>query len=321
MRELVETIITEHDLTVDRVLRDGPRYWVGLVRQGQDDLILKVLVGNDSWTSPRTGIRFTTADLIQAEIDALSGLNHYRDRLAGDVPRIIASSGGPNAWTLREQVPGTDMSGSTGSLIFRDEFFELVEPEQLADYILSYQALTSELGAAAAGTPQSSRSKMMVADLVFPPESIRHLTDKANAYIQARAVWHEAQAKVVAHGEVYPPHIFATRRGITLIDWENFSLCNPISDFMQTWVRAFQDTSWQERFERAILDRIPLDREVAQELWDIEKVYQSGRNLNYLYYSDIESEGQKRQAEASFIANIKEVLDQDKGAIYDKTTR
>lgn len=306
--DFVADIIARENLQVERVVRNGPRYWVGLVHQWKADLILKVVVSDETWSSPDTGKKFTTSDQLRAEITALQGLASHEDRLAGRVPKLVDSSLGPTVWSLREHIPSQDMAGTVGSLVFRPEFYDLVAPRQLVDYILSYQALTPELGELAAATPQSDQTKMIITDLDYPHGHLTRLSEQVGRYLRAHEAWHGQQARVLAHGEVYPPHIFIEDNQIILIDWENFGLNNQLTDIMPIWIRAYDNPNWRAALKDYVWEKSTLARADLEKLWDIELLYQSSRNLHYLNYSQIESVERKEAAAASFTANIEEVL-------------
>jgi hypothetical protein len=311
----IKELLVKENLLVDQILRDGPRYWVAAVRQGQSQLILKAVINDETWSSPGTSKQFTTSDQLRAEIIALQGFGSHEDKLAGRVPKLVASSLEPPVWSLRERILSQDMAGTVGSLLFRPEFYELVAPDRLVDYIMSYQEITPELGELAAATPQSDQtslnSKMIIADLDYPQSHLTRLSTRVNAYLRTQESWHDQQVKVLAHGEVYPPHIFLEDDEIILIDWENFSLNNPVSDIMQVWIRAYDNPPWRAALKDALWQKSSLAKKDLEKLWDLELLYQSSRNLNYLHYSVIESSEQIRAAAASFTANIEEVLHRD----------
>jgi aminoglycoside phosphotransferase (APT) family kinase protein len=308
----VDGIMTREGLELQRVLRDGPRYWVGRVSRDGEMLLLKVVTSDEPWLSPASRRQFRPSDQLRAEIFALRQLGEHEGQLAGRVPRVLASSTNELVWALREEVPGTDMAGTAGSYVFAPEFYEQVSPAEMIDYIASYQALTPELEALARTTPQTDQtdlvSKLVIGDLDNPQEHLQPLSEKVNKFLREHGDFHDAQIATLAHGEVYPPHIFYADGQVCLIDWENVSLSHPLSDYCAVWLRSYDNKAWQGQYLSGLERRGILGGPERQKLWNIEVVYQSAKNLNYLYWSQIEPPEIKRAAVAALRRNIENVL-------------
>ena len=310
--ELINEIVAGEELEVVHVIRNGPRYWVGKVRRGEENLILKAVIGDEPWKSPISGTSFRPSDQLRAEILTLRALNRLGNSLAGTVPTLGASSTEPSTWTLRSVVGGDDMSGTIGPFIFHPRFFQTVSVTSLIDYILSYQRLTPELYDFLIKTPHTDQtdlaSKMVIGDLDNPMDYLATRSKRVNEYLVNRIPLHDAQTNMLSHGEVYPPHIFFDEGQICFIDWENASLNNPMSDLASVWVRAFNNPEWQAAFQLELWQRKLMEVPGMEEIWDIEVVFQSSCSLNYLYWSQIESLEEKLLAVTMMGRNIDRIL-------------
>lgn len=312
----VATIMAQENLELERVIRDGPRYWVGRVRRGATPLILKTVVRDDPWQGPLSAKQFRPSDQLRAEIVTLEELGRHAGELRGRAPVIHARAVGEKVWSLREVVGGPDMAAGFSPFVFAPVFYKTVSPAELVAYIESYQRLTPELAGHIATSPRSYqmslRAKMIMAGLDNPQPSLQPCAAAAVSYLNARQMLHDQAGLVLTHGELYPPHIFYDGE-VCVIDWENAALGNAAHDFVAVWIRAYADGQWQARFLENMAQHRQFSTPQWQQLWDLEVVYQAAGALNYLDWSYQETPAQAGAAAAWLQAELQATLAQQDG--------
>jgi hypothetical protein len=259
-------------------------------------MILKVVIDDAHWHSPRTRKKFRPSDQLRAELEALKALNRYGEHLPGKVPTLLSGNldGDQDvAWMLRTNIRSASMAVDNSTLAFRPEFYEQVTPEALVDYILGYQKLTPQLRSWAATTPHTDQadltSKRTEAGFDNPQAELLPYHRALNRYFDERTDWHDQQLDTLVHGEVYPPHLFWENGQLVMIDWENVGLDHRLHDLATVWIRTFDNPAWQARFHQVVVERGRLDQPEDRALWDLEIVYKAAGNLNYLAWSKTET--------------------------------
>lgn len=310
----VSAILASQGLVQTRVMRDGPRYWVGEVRRngGGEPLILKIVINDEPWRSTDTQTFFRPSDQLKAEIATIKFL-HSRAKLAQvRVPNYYASSETDPVWFIRQSIGGRDMAAGDSSFVFAERFYSEVTPEALIEYVLGYQQATPGLKLTLKAAPRSFqadlRAKMYLGGLHTPQPRLQPYATAVNTYLEDRRELHDTAETALIHGELYPPHLFIEDGQICTIDWENAGLDNRLHDLVAVWVRAYGSSGWQAKFRQEIRRRGAEFGPNWQELFDLEVVYQAARALNYLDWSCAETPEVQRLVEMWLRANLDEVL-------------
>ncbi len=309
----VEKILSRLELTVAKVYRDGPRYWVGKVTTptGKAQL-LKVVIDNTAWANPLTGETFRPSDQLRTEIMLFDALGRHRAEQGLSPAQIIVESAPDSAWVLRRYYDGRDMAAGKSPFVFHEDFFEPKIYKLVLDYITDYQELTPKLRAKLEKAPLADQHalqfKMVAVDLDNPSGWLAPYAAAIRDYLAPLHSFHDKHLNTLAHGQVYPPHIYLDGHQVNMIDWENVMLNNSMQDFVSLWIRGYGRPDWQAEFIHGLSLRGLLAGKVEQQMWDLEVLLQSSGNLNYLFWSKLEDEATKTVAAASLKLNIERIL-------------
>jgi hypothetical protein len=204
------------------------------------------------------------------------------------------------------------MAAGKSPFVFHEDFFEPKIYRLVLDYICGYQELTPKLRAKLEAVPLADQHilqfKMMAIDLDNPSGWLAPYASAIRDYLEPLHGFHDSHLDTLAHGQVYPPHIYLEGRQVNMIDWENVTLNNAMQDFVALWIRGYGKPDWQTEFMEELGRRGTNKRKEHQKLWDLEVLLQSAGNLNYLFWSEVESDSIKTVAAASLKQNIEKIL-------------
>jgi aminoglycoside phosphotransferase (APT) family kinase protein len=309
---IVARLLGDEHLQVKTVYRDGPRYWVGRVTRDGADAILKVVVDHTPWTSPGSDLVFEASDQLRSEIILVDRLHELRAELHGLTPNLIKYSIGEDTWMLRQAISGRNLAAGTSPFIFSEDIYKPEVTEAVINFIASYQNLTAEVSEKLTLTPHSAQNalsdKMRRTDLGQPTELLEPYAAAICEYLLKREELHDSRRDTLAHGQVYPPHIYVDGSLAGLIDWENASLNNPFHDLAGVWIRGISNQAWQVDFIELLARRGMIRTDEDREMWRVEVLLQAAGNLNYLYWSQFETAAEQTAAIASLKRHIEEVL-------------
>lgn len=299
----IKNLLTARGWQVCSVFRDGPRYWVARLTSHGSDLIFKAVINDATWTSRRTGQILSPTHQLRQEAELFK-------TIMPDQPLIEYDPDG--RWLTRPFFNGMDMAAGPSPFIFKDEFFEPTNYRAVLDYIEYYQSLTPLIRQSLSENPLAGEhaleAKLFAIDFINPTEVLAPYVSDARKYLGKLHEVHDRNMDTLSHGQLYPPHILIQDGRVELIDWESSSLNNRLADYTALWIRGYDKPQWQQQLLDELHQRGAFDFPNSQELWDMEVLLASSGNLNYLDWSELESEEVKRSAVPSLKRNIENIL-------------
>ena len=299
----VKDLLVSRGWQVQSVFRDGPRYWVARLTEKDHDLVFKAVINDASWTSRRTGQTLSPMHQLRQEAELFK-------TIMPNQPLIEYSPDG--RWLTRPFFDGIDMAAGPSPFIFRKEFFIPENYRAVLDYIEYYQSLTPHIKQNLSDNPLAGEhaleAKLFAIDFINPTEVLAPYVADARDYLGKLHEIHDNNMDTLSHGQLYPPHILIKEGRVELIDWESASLNNRLADYTALWIRGYDHPEWQQDLLDELHKRGAFDFPCSQELWDMEVLLASSGNLNYLHWSQLESEDVKKSAIPSLKRNIENIL-------------
>jgi aminoglycoside phosphotransferase (APT) family kinase protein len=304
-------LLARLDLHPVQVYRDGPRFWVAHVRGQDEDYVLKVVIDDTPRVVSPTSPPFCASDQLRNELAILVNLGAHANRLVGNMPRVIASSSVSPTWILRTFTAGRPATRDQSPFLYHPRFYEDDYWLPMVDFVLSLQALSEDVAKAmprlAASTHTLLAQKLEALGLADPPPPLAPLADRLAAWFAERQPLHDESRMWLSHGQMYPPHMFITEAGASVIDWENTCFSNRLQDMVSIWIRGHDAPGWQDRFY-AEIERRGLLAENGSTLWDTEVMLQAAGNLVYSYWSQTESAEVRAEIGANMQQHILKLL-------------
>ncbi|MFC1688004.1 phosphotransferase [Patescibacteria group bacterium] len=285
-REYINTIIKQEGLTVQKVLRNGPRYYVAIVSKNGIKALLKSCLFTSS-------VDFLTNEKFSREILFLRFLQKSKHTMVRNVaPHIYASGLTPRAWYLREYISGQTQNIRGGNVRFNSSFYT---GRRLSWIVKLFSAL------------QSIKKSELPSDfkkLLYPPDFTKQLykfmtphwkriektlgwsgiSKTIQPYFRQRTNLYNTAPRVMVHQEPYGVHFIKQGGKMRLIDWENIGWGNPLHDYVVLWMRASQHPKWQKQFRAAVKKQVRLTS--FDDLWKMEVIIQSVFNVvSWHFYS------------------------------------
>jgi hypothetical protein len=304
--------ISDAKLHAGDIFRDGPRYWVGRIEHEGKSAILKTIIDDSSWTSSISGRTFHPSDQLRMEVRVVEALHAHRGQIQGMTTDLIRYSSGDEPWMLREMWKSKSMAAGGSPLVFKPDFFHMDMTEGLVSYIQCLQALTPAFAPMLLESPLLEQSQLAFimdhSDLDQPTDLLEPYAERMIEYLLERRGLHDSCLTVLAHGQVFPPHIYRENGMIGLIDWENVNLDTHLHDYVSIWVRGYRHSDWQFAFVDYLVQHGILADDRSRELWNIEILCQASSILNYLFWSNLESAEEQAAAIAALRRQINSVL-------------
>lgn len=251
-QKFIQHVLATYKLRITRVDRNGPRFFVAAVTQGQRRLLFKTCVQvatKDRWSN----LKFSR------EVRWLTYVaNSHHRAIKQLVPGIVAGGSAPRAWYLREYLSGTFYNINGGNIRYRPTFFT-------ADHVQQITAAIADLHRIRPGElPADFRRMLKRVDTIghalsflkpFWPRIASILHDRAAAsdlpkILQQFQPPFDASPSALSHHEPYASHFVRVQGRLRLIDWENINWANPLNDYTAIWMRAAATPKWQQDLYR-----------------------------------------------------------------------
>ncbi len=238
---------------LNNLIRNNERFFNIIVRKEKNDLILKIRLQDDK----------EIARDLKREIKLSLFFKNNPSGNKISIPHIISFGKYRSLqWYLREYQPGTLTGQMQKDHGFRKEFMKKVDPIELADIIISYQAFglekIKELNLHRHGgwwyrqdfdfykknflqyyVPSVLNKNLLTEDDV---EKICELLSKNKKLL-------DNEAKYLCHGDLYPNNILITPENkISFLDWGICNLNNQSFDIAFIYFCAWKNEKWKKHF-------------------------------------------------------------------------
>ncbi|MFA5134953.1 MAG: phosphotransferase [Patescibacteria group bacterium] len=269
-------------------IKFGSRYYIAVGKKDGQQALFKTSI------YPRSCDHLTNQKFAR-EILFLRYINSSPHKLLRQsAPLILSSEIGPRAWYIREYVGGKPQNINGGNIRFVPSFFT----EDRQRWLLN---LLREL--------HSIREKDLPSNfkrLLYAPQTLNYLWQFIgpnlplvesfirwpNAGLLIRREFkrygpvYRTTRRVLAHQELYAPHMLEAGGRPKIIDWENVGWASIMKDVVTVWMRASRHSAWQRslhsKFKRQYRGFKNFD-----ELWNATVFVQAVFNvIGFNYYPD-----------------------------------
>lgn len=285
-------------MRVLKVFRNGPRYFVGLLKTptGREIVLKTLLQLENTWAH----------DALTKEIAFYRWIQDYKDKKVSSVfTKLLAYEvSEKHLWRAQEKLAGSFQNREPSQFILRPDFGKNVNPEKLADFL-------RRLHAATPAAPVSVRKWLKASPLreyehfiswwkaprALVGEGLRR---KIAEFLEAFRSAYDRQEKVLTHFEFYGAHLLITPHGaLKIIDWENVGLSDRTHDLATLWLRAYRYPKWQERFLSSFRGGCPKDFPF-EEMFAVEAVLQALGNIRFFARTRLPWEVKEKDRALSF---------------------
>jgi len=287
-RQLIKEITTGNNFKITKRIRFGPRFFVAEGKYQGHTALFKLCLFPKSYDH-------LTNEKFSREIIFLNFIqdSKYSD-LKKATPRIYASDIGTRAWYIREYLDGQAQNINNGNIRFINKFFTTKNYNWFIKTTSQLQKIKSQ------ELPRNFKQ------LLFPPQTLKYLwrfigkfhkyldkfvkfpgaTKKIHQQFIENGKIYRTAPRILAHQEIYSPHILCSNKYIKLIDWENIGWALPTHDIVTMWMRAHKHPAWQNKLKKYFLKTYKNTKNI-NKLWDITVLMQSTYNvISYHYYFD-----------------------------------
>jgi hypothetical protein len=318
----VRSVLIENNLEPIQVLRYGPRF-VGIVveRDGVEGFFKMVLPLEERqllassdyiWTEYDEGPRLERRLIKEALF-----LQFFAQKLANHSfqPDIITLSETSPVWSLRTYIHERTMSAWNSDFVFSPRFFETFTPREAIDFFVrmhdltpeipnNLQAIVAEFVSTLQNPNRFSRSVDRMREI---PAFLEYATHIEERFSSAEARYADYR-RVITHYEPYPPHIFASKGEMGLIDWENVGWGHQLQDLSVLYMRCAARPDWQAEYI-AILEEYGYFSGNGRLFWESELLIQALANHRWFEEGGpIGTPEYDQHALAFFESTISEIL-------------
>ncbi len=284
----IKKITSAEKFTTTKRIKFGVRYYIALGQTRRGQAVFKIAVKPPSYDH-LTNEKFSREILFLTFVQG-SQLQHLKKA----IPQVYAWDTTGRSWYLRQYLRGIMQNINGGNVRYKKSFFNARNLHWLFLTIKQLHSIQS------GGLPKKFRK------LLYRPQSLEYLWRFISPYCKtverftgirgvcaqiksifnANAKIYNSSRRVLAHQEMYAPHILDVQGTSKLIDWENIGWASILKDVVTVWMRASEHPTWQHQlyllFRRHYRSFPGFDR-----LWMVTTLLQSVFNvIGYDFYPD-----------------------------------
>ncbi len=287
-KRIIKRLIRRESFTIKKTIKFGSRFFVAQGKWKNKTALFKMTI------YPRSYDHLTN-EKFSREIQFMRfiGQSSY-ELVKASLPQLYVSSVGPRCWYIRQYLTGRRQNIAGGNIRFQDSFFTQASLRWITGFLDELHSIT----------PKDLSPELK--KLLFPPQNINYLWQFINPYLglletftsvprvgqQVKKILfnhnrlYATAPRVLAHQEVYAPHIVKQKNGYKLIDWENIGWSPITKDAVTIWMRASSHPSWQKKLYQQI-KRSNASYKHFKELWATTVFLQSVFNvIGWHFYTD-----------------------------------
>jgi len=288
-RQLIREITKREGFKITERIKFGPRYFVAKGLYQGNECIFKICLYPQSYDH-------LTNEKFSREIIFLDFIQHSKyHSLAKTTPALLKSNTKTRAWYIRELLDQQPQNINGGNIRFKDSFFNTKNLNWFVDTFIKelHKVKKPEL-------PSAFKK------LLFPPQTLEYMwrfispykkqlerftahkgsLKKIHKIFKQNSLIYRRSPRVLAHQEVYSPHILIKGSEIKMIDWENVGWATLTHDVVTLWMRAYHHPRWQQKLKKAFFEK---NRKVKnlKKLWETTVLLQSTFNvISYHFYDE-----------------------------------
>lgn len=287
-RRIIKQLLENENFRIKKIIKFGSRYFIAVGKKDGRRALFKTCIYPRSYDH-LTNQKFSREILFLQYINGSS--LQYLNKTA---PSILSSSIDIRAWYIREYITGRTQNVSGGNIRFRRNFFGTKSRNWVLGILRELHSIKQD------DLPYNFKK------LLYAPQTLGYLWQfiepslpKVETFIKwpgAGKLIHKEfirygpiyrnKTRVLAHQELYAPHILEEQTWFRIIDWENVGWASIMKDVVTIWMRASKEPRWQRQL---YLDFRQQYRTLKNfdELWDATVFVQSTFNvIGYFFYPD-----------------------------------
>lgn len=281
-KQHIKRILALHNLKIEKVTRNGPRFFVAICQRGKERFIFKTCIYTKSFDH-LTNSKFAKEVLFLFFLKDQDKKYHFLNQ---STPTIYDGSIRGRTWYLREYIDGQIQNIGSGTVRFKPSFFT----DSTQQWILRfYKELArikpSELPADLADLvkAQSNLKKTIYYISLGKKYIFKHFDEKKYkeiiSHLRPKEKFYNSARRALAHHEPYAPHFIKRKSGrFVLIDWENLGPSHPVNDISMIWMRCANHPKWQAKLLSEFRKQWP-DPRSYNEIWQVKILIQSLFNI------------------------------------------
>lgn len=248
-REQIKKILSSHNLKIEKVTRQWPRFFVAICAKNNKRYVFKTCLFARS-IDRDTNIKFLR------EIMFLNWLSKTKLHfLRAATTKIHCFGLSPRAWYIRDYIQNQSQNIKSGNARFKSTFFTDKTINWLIDFRQQMQKIKlTDLPPSLTKLFYSPSLVKIIFFINLNKNLIAKVIGRKEyqsliAFLKSNQRVYNSAPCYLSHNELYASHFFKKKGGgFIVIDWENLCPTNPVRDLAAVWMRAYAHREWQEKF-------------------------------------------------------------------------
>ena len=281
-KEHTKRILAAHNLKIEKVTRDGPRFFVAICKKGKERFIFKTCIYTKTFDH-LTNSKFAKEVLFLFFLKDQDAKYHFLNQ---STPKIFDGNTYGRTWYLREYIDGQIQNIGSGTVRFKPSFFTDSTQKWILEFYRELAKIKStELPDDLADLikAQSNLKKTIYYINLGRKHIIKHFDEKKFrkiiSYLRTKIELYNSTKRTLSHHEPYAPHFIKRRSSkFVLIDWENLGPSHPVNDISMIWMRCASHPKWQAKLLSDFRKQWPSPH-AYNEIWEVKVLVQSLFNI------------------------------------------
>ncbi len=296
-----EMVIKKYRLRLEKVHRNGPRFYVAKCWLGHQPVIFKICLYARQ-IDPRTN------NGMKREVITLNHFHAGRRRLFRLAsPQVYYHNLIGRTWYIREYLSGEPQNVQESNFVFQEKFFSRNTADWINKFFLhlhrSSQLFPNKLKSVYARHTLETNMELIGWHKVPGYFNLPHIVERVKYFLYRRERLFDTHQKILTHYEPYASHFFKyDKYNFYIIDWENVDWGNPAHDISVIWNRAFLHPGWQKYLIHRFAQKT-LYKKSFKDLFKVEALLQGISNIDYFRRTTHPAEKPIKQKAVKFYQN------------------
>ena len=287
-RGIFKNVIADEGFEISKQIKFGARYYIAEGLHDNNKALFKSCIYPKSYDH-------LTNQKFSREVLFLDFLRGSRFKIIKQTaPHIYASGTKTRAWYIREYVSGKVQNINGGNIRFKKDFFTPKSLRWTLDTLFDLHRIKGR------HLPTDFKK------LLYTPQTLNYLWRFIGPYLDYvehtiaikesgkqikelfnhYATTYKNTPRVLAHQELYAPHVIDVHGQFKIIDWENVGWASIVKDAVTIWMRAYQNPQWQHRLHTEFKKHYRSFKQF-DDLWTATVLVQCVFNvIGYHFYND-----------------------------------
>lgn len=285
---IIKQTLTDEGFEISKKIKFGARYYIAKGLYSNNKALFKTCIYPHSYDH-------LTNQKFSREVLFLDFLSKSKFKIVKQTaPHIYASSTKTRVWYIREYISGKVQNINGGNIRYKKDFFTPKSLRWTLDTLFDLHRI---------------KGNHLPADfkkLLYAPQTLKYLWRFIEPYLDyvehtlrikgsgkqikelfnQHAAVYKGTPRVLAHQELYAPHVIDVHGQFKIIDWENVGWASILKDAVTIWIRAYQNPQWQKKLYGEFQKRYQSYKHF-DELWTATVLVQCVFNIiGYHFYNN-----------------------------------